>query len=218
MNEEIIDRLMTCCDEAQSVLETIGVDQVAALSKSRDEEVRIWLAQGLVHDAGSQTAEQILFQLSQDSEELVRVMAVDSMGSFPSKPCAERLKQALQDESALVRAYAAISLTDIYGVLDAEQTRKILSQCLDVETDPIALAAIYGSLLFLGEDCLEKLHDLFLRGDYHVQCWVLRALDEAVRPENCQAIRCFVDAVQGGAYPVPVAEILADLTERLNAL
>lgn len=218
MNEEMIYRLMDCCDEERPILETIGENQAVALSKSRDEEVRIELARGLAHDAGNPMAERILCYLSRDKEELVRINAVDSMGSFPSKACAERLKQALQDKSALVRAYAALSLADIGSTLGAAEIRRILRQRLTTEADPIVLAAIYGNLLFLGEDCLRQLHDLFLHGDYHVQCWVLRALDEAVRPENRQAIRRFVDVVRGGEYPTPVSDRLADLTDRLNIL
>lgn len=156
------------------------------LSQCDDPEIKAYVAELLAVAKGVE-AEKTLIYLCNDSDELVRVNACDSLSTFPSENSYNCLiKRVLDDSSMLVKTYAILSIIDIidYIKIDTNELKSLLNT--NSNSKEISLCAVcYKGLYILGEDNqLGKLIELLNTDKYNDKCMVLNMLEDILTENN----------------------------------
>ena len=87
---------------------------LSQLSKAKKSEIRSKVAE-LLSTCEQEFAEEILFEMTYDKDEIVRADAVDSLGIGKSKYSFQRLRHLMEhDRSELVQFYAVLSYVDVF--------------------------------------------------------------------------------------------------------
>lgn len=210
-DNELLELLLKTQNQGDAVLEILSAEELRHILRCDESELRIELASALVNDTEEPEAEKILLLLADNENELVRINAVDSLGSFPSDESQEALCKALTDDEPLVRAYAALSLADISSD-NPEKAINALKQRVDCETDSVALIALYNGLYRLGEsDCLKLMLSEFDLNDVYSQYWVLKSATDLLDRSNWKQIADFAATVNGSLLSEPVETLLNEL-------
>ena len=115
MKRKYIDPFFLKMESRNDIYQGQDIDQLRRLSNSKIPDVRIRVAE-LLCTCEQDFAEQILFNMTFDKDELVRAHAVDSLGVGSQIGSLERLRSLMEtDKSWLVRFYAVLSYVDVYS-------------------------------------------------------------------------------------------------------
>ena len=142
--------------ELQSEYSDADIKNIRTLAHSKDYEKRYRVAE-LLCTCKQKFAEEILLELTQDRNELVRASAVDSIGIGSQPATFDRLRALLEKEqSPLVRSYAVLSYYDVYNNISSSTTsektfKKELYSLFDEETDEDVRLSYYEVFIYLGK-------------------------------------------------------------------
>lgn len=178
--------------EQKSKLDKTDLKTLQMLSSSLDHEIRLRVAQILV-DTGEDQACQILLTLSEDTDELVRANACDSLGIFSNMTVRRHLYNiAIHDKSSLVRMYAVLSLGDIIinGQLDDKKTGVKKLVCALKREKTIRVKLAYAQTLYLlgCDEYFDFLAEQVDNKRYQNRMLAIKALCRIINPSTKQRI------------------------------
>ena len=178
-------------------------EQVLNLLSDRSRTVRYSAVEclGSLHEGEAVTASW-LYPLLQDPFHLVRIETLESLARIGDKKALPRIAERLQDDDALVRAYAARSIAE----LDGGKFRTAIERALKAEQDDNAKVGFADALFALGDaEQLPVLLEFLSSADYHVRCAAANALSAAeLTPSQRQA------ALAGVSHAASAALVKAD--------
>lgn len=182
------------CYYRQDALSTyFNVSDLWDFAVSDDEEVRMWLAKALAFEQSNLQTVGLLSMLSLDADAMVRVEAVDSISNFPWPQSYAIVKNALDDNEELVRAYAVYGTASLGNKLNPNDARKSLQSLLLTETSLRVKVDIFEGLYILGDQsALSHLIECYKCDNHHIKCAVLNALENQLNKENVNQIRGFL--------------------------
>lgn len=218
MNEEkIVDMLIESYDIGRSLSSCLDVNFLNYLASCDLDDIRIWLAKALINDDSESVAVQLLCELSQDKEPLVRAEAVDSLRVFVCQESFHALRVAIRDSDELVRAYAVFGIAMVGETIDPVKTQNILQDLIATEDSFHVLIGAYEGLYLLGQkDYLAELFNLFKSDNYSVQCSVLHALEDILDCENRKQIQTFLTSLSLSEYPYAVSDTILQVKQRIE--
>lgn len=199
-NKDLKERLLQICCDGGSLAELLTREELEALPENPDWEIRSLTAEILACDPNGARGEALLCRLSEDSDDLVRVQAVDSLSAYDSPAAYRVMVRALADRNELVRCYGAYGVGAVGKSQSPEEAAERLRQLLRKEASLHVQAACWEGLYLLGhEDALERLMELFPRGDFQLRCYLLNGLKEFLNPRNAGRILKFVSGLDSYA-------------------
>ncbi len=156
---------------------------------------------GSLHE-GEAVGASWLYPLLQDPFHLVRIETLESLAQIGDKKALPLIAERLQDDDALVRAYAARSIAELDGL----EFRTVIERALKVEQDDNARVGFVDALFTLGDaERLPVLLEFLSSADYHVRCAAANALGAAeLTPSQRQA------ALAGVSHAASAALVKAD--------
>lgn len=169
-------------------LESRDIEKLCKLACSTNVETRRDVAVLLGRTRGHKS-EDVLYHLTFDKSNIVRIEAVDSLANGNSQRSLQRLNQIICSRDPYLRLYGIQSLTDVYfnqkgtGGLQKKVLLKQL-QCFEVEEcDELVLAAIQKCKVICGDmdavSVLINTHQSAKAGDnYHLISPVENMLEE----------------------------------------
>ena len=157
-------------------------------SSYENPEVRSRVAEILVGAESSKLAERVLLKLCEDSDELVRANACDSLSCFHSKIVVTTLQCIFinKNESDLVRWYALMSILDIVQMMPdfTCQARVLFEKAIHDSSIPIRGTGYMG-LYRLGDNKqLTPLITLLTSPKYQDRCAIIYMLESIVDEKN----------------------------------
>lgn len=177
--DEKLDFLEKCCDG--SVCDDETWKTIAELSRDPCSEVRMTTAETLFYSADEQS-ENLLLELSEDEDDLVRCEACDSLQNMNSVRSFERLLCLLEsDPSDLVRGYAAMSAAVIAAhnsECSEEKLDKYLTGLLEDPSEWTVIAALYSLVLSGYSEYEEQILSHLTSEHYQNRLFTLTLLDE----------------------------------------
>lgn len=142
------------------------LDKLCNLACSRNAEIRSKVASLLV-DRYSLRSETVLYHLTFDKDDIVKLEAVDSLCIGKTEMSLQRLKKLCRDDDYYVRYFAIQSYYDVYvrihgRAMEAKQSLATCLQKLLIEEEAgLARLAIYKGLFLCGNsDALENIVSL----------------------------------------------------------
>ena len=185
----VIAAISECYDRQEALSNHFEAIDLWDFAASEDDEVRVWLAKAMAFEQSSLQTVGLLSMLSLDADAIVRVEAVDSISNFPCPQSYAIVKNALDDEDELVRAYAVYGTASLGNKLNPNDARKILQSLLLTETSPRVKVDIFEGLYILGDQsALSHLIECYNCDDYHIKCAVLNALENQLNKGNVNQI------------------------------
>jgi len=179
----ISDKTAISDDELNSLIQ---------LAANDNEEIRSKVAELLVL-SNNDLAKEALIHLCNDSDELVRTNACDSLSVFSDVRVYEVLKNRLfSDESSLVKRYALLSIVDIMCDIGIDHLvfKNLFRAILDEsESAGIALACYKGLYLLGEQEYLDGMIESLTRGDYQDRCATINELTDVVNEQNGGVIK-----------------------------
>lgn len=183
--KRVIARLEECEEFSDAQL-----DKLCNLAYSRNTEIRSKVASLLV-DQYSERSETILYHLTFDKEDIVKLEAVDSLCIGKTEMSLQRLKELCQDNDYYVRYFAIQSYYDVYTRIyeqaaEAKQSlATFLQQRLIEEDAGIVKLALYKGLLLCGnsgalENIVSLLADAIKKNDNSIISPALNILQETI--------------------------------------
>lgn len=192
--------------------EKYSIYRLWKFARNKDASIRSDLAKALVFDSESEAALEILCKLAKDTDELVRVEAIDSLSEFIYEKSYVTMKKALLDSDYLVRKYAALGLAWVGKELLCENTKKVLLHYIEKEKNLHGKVGAYEGLYILGcDEYLDKLIELFGCTDYQIQCSVINALYDIVDEGNVLRIQKWLNIIDRTKYPISVNSSIENL-------
>ena len=190
--------------------ESLSLEDVRVLvsfAKSKNELIRSWVAELLVNRYTEQS-EEILYRMTYDRYDIVRLNAVDSLCIGKQLKSLQRLEYLFDDSDYLIRGYAVLSHFDvtvnIYGENYNVDNRYIdlMKGLLASEESVWVRVCIFNNLYLCGcEPGLDKIADILDEaagdGDFEVVWCVLHTLDELVDGDNEVFIHRMINKVYG---------------------
>lgn len=187
-------------DEKLDILESIGdsknfskfnMELLKRLSQDEEDQVRAKVAELLVL-SDSPFSEEILINLLEDVDELVRVNACDSLSVSSSHNVINLLKSIiLKDKSSLVRGYAALSIGDIAISIsyDNKELEAFFITALLKERVKWVKINFYKVLYLLGDESYLNLliHELENKS-YKCRSLTVNTLSELISSKNSELI------------------------------
>ncbi|KHD37620.1 hypothetical protein NL50_05430 [Clostridium acetobutylicum] len=157
-------------------------------SRNANSDVRCRVAEILFSKVNKE-GEEILINLIDDKNELVRTNACDSLCSSNSQKILQLLKsKVLEDKSYLVRGYALVSISEIAARINHD-IREFLICALEKEEVKWVKINFYKALYMVGETTYLKLLIEELNNEYHgIRCAVVNILSEIISRENLEVI------------------------------
>lgn len=112
---------------------------------SNSAEVRASVAKALIWDAGNPSAEMILHLLVKDSDNLVRIEALDSLSQFPSIAIYKIFRNSIFDENEVIQSYAIMGLGEVGSKVAPAETHTILQSLLERQLpDRVELSVLFA--------------------------------------------------------------------------
>ncbi|WP_242874675.1 MULTISPECIES: HEAT repeat domain-containing protein [Clostridium] len=177
--------------ENRSKFNKIDFEVLEKFSHDINDEVRSKVAEVLIFTDNKQ-GEEILIDLLDDKDELVRTNACDSLCISKSENVIKLLKnKILRDKSNLVRGYAVASLVDIVIAMDykIEDMKMFFINVLLREKDNWVKIDVYRGLYMLGDErYLNKLINILNDRNYRNRCSVVNILGALICKENFNVI------------------------------
>lgn len=187
-NDEILNQLIDMEDKEQLTPEDIK--KIISYANNDDTEIRSLAAQLLVM-ANSNSAKKTLIELASDNDCLVRVNACDSLGAFIDNDVLKLLEErSKNDDNALVRAYAVLSIGDILcSDIIIQDKQGFMNELLLKEKSLRVQTAIYKVLYQLGNaEYLDYIIGNLSAKDYTIRCFALNILKEIKNRNNADKI------------------------------
>lgn len=160
------------------------------LSQHDDSEIRSYVAELLVLTKGRK-AENVLLNLCNDKDELVRINACDSLSAFTTVDAYKQLVSCiLNDASPLVKNYAILSLIDImnYIEIDRNDLKNFFLNISQKEEISISAACFKGLYILGYKEYLNNIIDLAVTENYQDRCTVINILGDIITNDNNQFI------------------------------
>ena len=188
-----LERIKRAYLSSISLFSLFSEEEIGELCRSESAELRCWVAKALSIDNKSSVGCAILCTMSNDSDPMVRVEAVDSLSNYVNHESYQCLRISAADPDGLVRAYAAYGLAVVGQHVESNDTLRILHEMLVNEKCDRVRVGILEALYILGEVCyLPEMIQLFETDDYLVRCSVIYALDEIADENNHEALMSFL--------------------------
>ncbi len=170
------------------------VRNLVSFAKSKNELIRSWAAELLVNRYTEQS-EEILYHLTYDRCDIVRLDAVDSLCIGKQLKSLQRLEYLFEDSDYLIRGYAVLSHYDvtvnIYGENYNADNRYIdlMKGLLASEESAWVKVCIFNNLYLCGyEPGLDKIADILDEAagdsDFEVVWCVLHTMDDLLDSDN----------------------------------
>lgn len=184
---------------------------LVAFAKSKNELIRSWATELLVNRYTEQS-EEILYHMTYDRCDIVRINAVDSLCIGKQLKSLQRLESLFEDDDYLIRGYAVLSHFDvtvnIYGENYNVDNRYIdlMESLLASDTSAWVKVCIFNNLYLCGcEPGIDKIADILDKavrdGDFEVVWCVLHTLDELVTGGNEAFIKAMTRKVYSSLIP-----------------
>lgn len=150
-----------------------------------DDEYRYTAIEALDNFVGDDVEDAVIERIK-DKSELVRITAIEFVGEHRCYRALPYLKEALRDEKALVRCYAA----EAVGILGGNQSLvPLLEEGLKNEKRNIARLGFYLGLYQLNQlDYLGSILNLLKAKSYKVRCATANSLVNLATEENYDLI------------------------------
>lgn len=182
-----------------------------SLTENQDELIRYGALEALWGYAGEDVFKAICRRLK-DSNDLVRITAVEVLGSLKDMRGEEHLIDALTDENEIVRRNAAEEL----GMLGSNRALSVLQTYLQNESSTTAKVGFYVGLYHLGSKIhLMSLLNLLNDPSYEVRCAVANNVVDLVDQENKRLIE---RALQVALRREPTIAARSTLQSALNEI
>ena len=168
-----------------------SLQKLQVFAEYSDAEVRVDAIEALSEYGNDKDIAKLLIShLKKDEDELVRTSCAEILGSYPDKEVSGYLVEALDDESDLVIAAAALSLaeiSDVNVIPDVNVIGKLESKL--EKASPWLSVSLHIGLYFLGEkNSLELLLKFLNNDDYRVRCATANLLKYYSKPEDVTKI------------------------------
>ena len=197
-------------ESIEAYKESLSLEDVSILisfARSKNELIRSWAAELLVNRYTEQS-EEILYHMTYDRCDIVRINAVDSLCIGKQLKSLQRLESLFEDDDYLIRGYAVLSHFDvtvnIYGENYNVDNRYIdlMESLLASDTPAWVKVCIFNNLYLCGcEPVLDKIADILDKAaensDFEVVWCVLHTLDELVDGDNEVFIHSMINKVYG---------------------
>lgn len=161
--------------------------EVRNLLKDKSRSVRSSAVEclGALHE-GDAVAASWLYPLLRDPFYLVRIETLESLVQIGDRAALPLIVEKLNDDNALVRAYAARSIADLHG----SKFVTAIERASKVEGDERAKVGFSYALFALGEESqLPRLLKFLASADYHVRCAAANSLSAAdLTPVQLRAV------------------------------
>lgn len=194
--------------------ESLSLEDVSILvsfARSKNELIRSWATELLVNRYTEQS-EEILYHMTYDRCDIVRINAVDSLCIGKQLKSLQRLESLFEDDDYLIRGYAVLSHFDvtvnIYGENYNVDNRYIdlMESLLASDTSAWVKVCIFNNLYLCGcEPGIDKIADILDKavrdGDFEVVWCVLHTLDELVTGGNEAFIKAMTRKVYSSLIP-----------------
>ena len=144
------DEIIKIIDNLKFPLEGINFDRLELYAKHENWEIRNAVAIILAQTDQKQ-GEKILLKLVDDTDELIRANACDSLGSYSSESVTKVLKKKAVNDLQLVRGYAVLSLGNIAFRKKDEDIHSFLKSASKKEKSIWVKINYYYNLCILGE-------------------------------------------------------------------
>ncbi|MBC1640786.1 HEAT repeat domain-containing protein [Listeria welshimeri] len=197
---EEAENLITQLDleKAPTELETILLNNI----NNKEDDARIFAYEYLYY-FDSEHVFQAALKGTSDEEELVKINAIEILGSMPRRESLPYLEKALNSSDSLVRCYAAESI----GYVGTGRAKVLLEERLNKETDSFARLGLYSALYNLGEkEMLECMIGLLDDDNYLTVIRSLENLSAYVDKTNKEYISKNIDKLLQHKIPVSVRE------------
>jgi len=167
------------------------ISLLEGLARDANEEIRLRVAQVLVF-APVNDAERILLEMTNDTNELVRINVCDSLCCGSSQEVLRMLFAKALNDTYLVRSYAVLSIADVTknGGLDVEHTRKFLEHGMKKERSCHVKISYCYALCVIGypqyaRDIFEQLN----HRSYQIRCFSANIIHQLVEVIDSSAAR-----------------------------
>lgn len=200
-----------------SLFSLFSEEEIGELSRSESAELQCWVAKALSIDNESRVGCAILCAMSNDSDPMVRVEAVDSLSNYVSHESYRCLCISAADPDDLVRAYAAYGVAVVGQHVEPNNAQRILHEMFAHEKCDRVRVGILEALYILGEvRYLPEMLQLYENDDYLVRCSVIYALDEIADNNNYEALVSFLRNVDFSDEFPAVISAIEQLQETLD--
>lgn len=201
-------------ESIEAYKESLSLEDVSILisfARSKNELIRSWAAELLVNRYTEQS-EEILYHMTYDRCDIVRINAVDSLCIGKQLKSLQRLESLFEDDDYLIRGYAVLSHFDvtvnIYGENYNVDNRYIdlMESLLASDTPAWVKVCIFNNLYLCGcEPVLDKIADILDKAaensDFEVVWCVLHTLDELMTGGNEAFIKAMTRKVYSSLLP-----------------
>jgi HEAT repeat protein len=216
MLDPIWESIADCYNTQTPLTKKYTCGQILNFTEHPSSEVRVWTAKALAYEEQSTPIIEMLCKLSTDSDEDVRIEAIDSLSNFTDPRSFDALCHALGDPWELIRAYAAYGVAVVGKETCPDTALSHLLALSENESSNQVLLSTYEGLYILGKHAyLSKLIFLFQTDDYHVKCAVINALAEILSTENYSIIHEFTETLNPETLPASVNSAIMRLKQML---
>lgn len=190
MDSSAIERKIEAMEAAQ-YLSATDYALLRQWARHPDALIRDLVASMLVLGEGAQGSE-LLLELTEDTDALVRADAYDSLSVFCVPKVAARLRTAVIEEpDDLARYFAIVAYADVMQELvqgDAEQKRFFQRRLEQEQATVCQLGCEYAQYRLGESGTLERILGYLNDSDYLVRCRAICTLEEIADKENSAMI------------------------------
>lgn len=182
------DKLFHMLDETQNLSEA-DYSFLALCSTDRESDIRYLVADVLCGDT-SPDSEQILCRLLNDSDEVVRANACDSLYRSCSAHVLERLKELAVSDSYLVRGYAVASIGNIMTTLSNPDNCLTFLKAAYTHEASAWVKLDYCEIFYcLGDEAsLTPILKALEKKNYKIRCKAINILKNLINDNNQEQI------------------------------
>ena len=202
---------LTSIETRKAPLSLEDVSVLIAFAKSKNEPIRSWAAELLVNRYTEQS-EEILYHMTYDRCDIVRINAEDSLCIGKQLKSLQRLESLSEDDDYLIRGYAVLSHFDVtINIYDENYNVDnryidLMESLLASEASAWVKVCIFTNLYLCGcEPGIDKIADILDKavrdGDFKVVWCVLHTLDELATGGNEAFIKAMTRKVYSSLIP-----------------
>jgi len=192
--------------------------KIEELSKDRSILIKLEVIRTLINFNGD-FSKRILFELSEDKNNMVRVEVIDALKFFPEHDVFDLLKATTRDSYYLIRSYAIYSMTIVGINLKYEKNKLIkeIKNLLQLEKNMFCKLSCYEAIYILGlKENLIYIFKLFNSKNYRIRCAIINCLFELLSNDNWSEIEKFVDDNIEKEIAFAVKSNMRNLKERID--
>jgi len=161
-----------------------GINLLSILAKDEESEVRLRVSEILISFNSDGKMEELLFSLTYDKDYLVRASACDSISGLNNPQSISILEKVLEkDKSKMVKAYAALSLSEVCWSLEnsINSSIAIIKDKLVNESNSWVKIFYYAALYRLGvKEYLNYLIVDLNSNSYRTRCAVVNLVKDLI--------------------------------------